>query len=168
VGSTDTTWSVIPAGTVTYSTWDIDTLQLVEPGVERSYSATNRYTAWRLGVELGRTWQFHRWTAGLDLSAWVHFGERAEGKTFSNTYATTADGSPGAGVVSLDEVDDRKTFSLGGSAAFDLGFLISDRVSLHARPYFQIDLTGGDEVFLEGRTFGAALRFNYMFGSSGR
>lgn len=173
IEQTDTTWSPIPLGAATYYTWDIDTVLLAEPGVGRSYSATNSYTAGRVGVELGHSWQTHRWVLGVDLGLQAHFSERRQGQTYALEEPASNDGTGSISsvvAVPFDQASmDTRTFGLSGSLSLDFGYLLGDRVSLHLLPYYQRDLSGmGADPWLRTSAFGGAVRLMYSVSAPAR
>jgi hypothetical protein len=82
----DTTWTGTPMGQVTNYTWDIVETTVVEPGVERDYSATNSYTRLRIAPEVGyQLLQKKRFSLGARLAPVMMIDIDRKGNTLVQT-----------------------------------------------------------------------------------
>lgn len=165
----DTSWLVTPAGSQNYSTWNIDTLHMTEPGVEQDLSASNHYELLRIPVEISKQWSRARWTLDLRGGAVLGTTLQREGRTLAVTETIPGDSTTapidvvGDVVLRDDRFSDRFGFSIALFAGADLGYRLGDRLSVHFGPQYAKDVLGGHEVRSRTSQLGAVLRIEHNF-----
>ena len=163
----DTTWTVIPMGTATFYTWDIDSTMMIEPGAEQHYSTTNQYTMLRVPIELGWSRDLRRWIFGVRAGASINLPIERSGQTLIPANApqdTPASSGHLYNVIDLNDasVDDRFGVSLSAFGSFDVGYLLTERWSAHAGPSLARDIViGNTPIDLRTTQVGGFFRIEY-------
>lgn len=163
----DTTWTGTPMGQVTNYTWDIVETTVVEPGVERDYSATNSYTRLRIAPEVGyQLLQKKRFSLGARLAPVMMIDIGRKGNTLIQT--ASADSSEtgaatGALALTNTSLDSRFPMAFAVSAGLELRYRLCERWSLGVLPTFTYWLprTEGRVPSLSMNELGGALRLRY-------
>lgn len=163
----DTTWTGTPMGQVTNYTWDIVETTVVEPGVERDYSATNSYTRLRIAPEVGyQLLQKKRFSLGARLAPVMMIDIGRKGNTLIQT--ASADSSEtgaatGALALTNTSLDSRFPMTFAVSAGLELRYRFCERWSLGVLPTFTYWLprTEGRVPSLSMNELGGALRLRY-------
>lgn len=158
----DTVWTSAAMGAQTVYTWDIIEAQITEPGVDRSFNATNTLTQLRLAPEVSyAVWQRRRLSVHARVAPSLSLTLQRQGEGLLP--ATDEGGLPAIADLKDEAFDKRFGPQLALSLSMDVRYRLTPHLSIGVLPAWEQDLLGGDRDTPTLRTsgFGGALRLRF-------